>query len=254
MTQQARQKIAVRIDLPVDGIDRTSDARIIHHHRPVLPEGIVALMRQPLGQDGRRRLQAGEPHVLPAVADDGRVRGSDQHGLELGAPIVIVQRESAPHIVRVVRVSIVRGALGNNGLERGRRQRGRLQGIETAPGNAAHPHAAIGPGLASKPGDDFHGVILLLLQIFAEQYSVGISGAADVDAHEGESVWREGLRPTRVALSFEVPLAVRQVFPHDGNRRRRRVDGHPDSRGQARTVLERYPFVLERRRRWRCSN
>jgi hypothetical protein len=106
------------------------------------------------------------------------------------------------------------------------------------------PTEPVRPGLARKPRDYLDRIVLFLLQVFAEQHSVGVAGPADIDAREGKSVRRECLGPSRVALTFDIALAVGEVFPDDGDRRGLGVDGNPQPRAQARAVLERDPFIF----------
>ncbi len=183
------------------------------------------------------------------IADDRGIGRRDHHVLELGAPVVHVERERPSDIVRVVRVSVVGRTLRHDRFERGRAHRRGLKGGKAAPGDAAHAHGAIRPSLPRKPRNHLDRIVLLLLQVLIDQEPVRLAGAADVHAREREPIGNEGARPLVVAAALQIALAVRNVFEDDRYRRAVGAQGNPLPDPEPGAVLERDPFVLDRSKR-----
>jgi hypothetical protein len=160
-------------------------------------------------------------------------------------PPEVLLDQAAAHVVDVAGIAVVGRAEGDDGLERRRPERRRLQRVEAAPGLAHHAHRAAAPGLRRQPGDDLQGVGLLLRQVFVVQQAVGLARAAHVDAHRGIAVAGEIVVHRLVAAAHVVALAVGDVFEDGRDRVVPGVLRQPDARRQAGAVGQRDPRVLD---------
>ena len=109
---------------------------------------------------------------MPSLSDDRRVGRLSEHGFKFCTPIEHIKHQGPTHIMRIVGVSVVSGAMRDDGSQGGWRFRRHLEGIEPAPGLAAHSHGAAGPALSCQPCDDLDCIRLFLRQIFIRQDSV----------------------------------------------------------------------------------
>jgi hypothetical protein len=82
------------------------------------------------------------------------------------APREVVLQQRTADEVHVVRIAIVGRTNGDDRLECGRASRGDLQSVEPAPGYADHADRTRAPGLSRDPGDELHGIVLLLFEVF----------------------------------------------------------------------------------------
>ena len=112
----------------------------------------------------------------------------------------------------IVGIAIIRRAKRHNGLEARRSQRGDLQGVEPAPGNADHADGAAAPGLLAQPFDYVKRIQMFPLAVFVGKDAVGVPGPANVDADR--SVAMPGVIAVHwlVPQTHEVALAIRKVF------------------------------------------
>ena len=211
----------------------------------VLPEGVAALVLQPFLQEERLVLQPLQPHRLPAFADDfgiGRAGLVGEHG---GGPGELGGKMRAVLVVDVVVVAIDGGGDGDDGLQRRRLQRGDLQAIEAAPGNAHHADRAVRPGLGGDPGDELAGIGEFKRRIFPVDDAVRFARAADLDAHAGNAGGGEDGIGRFVARARAVALAVGQEFEDGRHGIGLRAAGHPDAGGKPRPVPQRDPMVFD---------
>jgi hypothetical protein len=114
--------------------------------------------------------------------------------------------------VDVVRIAVVRRAHGDDGLERGRAQRGDLESVEPAPRLPHHADITRAPGLLGQPGDHRAAVIELLLKVLVGEMPLGLAGAPHVDTDGGVALPREPRVHPFVAAARAVALAIRDVF------------------------------------------
>ena len=240
--QQARDRIGVAVGPAADCVDRRGDGRVVLGHRALLPVVVAGLVADPVRQHQRIVLQAGQPHVAPAVADDlgvGRQGAECEHRRGPGDRVV---EQAAAHVVAVVGIAVVGRAAGDDGLQGRRAVAGDLQGVEAAPGNAHHADRAAAPGLGGEPGDDLDRVALLLRQVFVEQQAVRIAGAAHVDADGGIAMPGEVGMHLPVAQHRSVPSPIGQVFEDGRHRALQGIDGQPKRRGEPGAVGKRDPL------------
>jgi len=113
------------------------------------------------------------------------------------------------------------------------------------PGDADHADRTAAPWLGREPGDHLDRVVLLLLQIFAQEHTFAVAAAADVHPDRGIAMAGEiGMREV-IALGRAVPAPVRQIFQDRRHRIAIGLDRPPDSSGQMNPVRKRDPDIVE---------
>ncbi len=243
--EQAEDRIGIAVGPAAHGIDGALDRAPVLADRAMLVEGVAALVPEPLQEPEAGLLQPPQPHLPPSLADHRRVRRRGVDGEDGRAPAELVAEQAAAHEMDVVGVAVVGGRDGDDSLQRRRPPRRHLQAVEAAPGDADHAHGAAAPGLGRDPGDDLQGVVLLLLQILAQQQALAVAAAAHVDADGGIAMAGEIGMGERIALRRAVAPAVGEVFQDRGHRIGLGVHGPPDTRGQLRSVRERDGHIVE---------
>ncbi len=238
-----RRRIAV--GPAADREDGGLQLAVILADRAMPPEGVAALMLQPLRRKRLGDFQPLEPLLLPARPDHLRIRRHVGDGEERAAPIHVVAQEAAAHVMHIVVIAVDGGAHGDHGLQRRRLTIGGLQSVEAAPGDADHPHIAAAPGLLRQPGDDVAGVVLFLLQIFVMEEAVGIAAAADIHAGAGIAVRGEPAMHGVVAQARAVAAPVGNIFKDRRHRRCVGPVGNPQPRRQPPPVGHRNPLQLD---------
>ena len=131
-------------------------------------------------------------------------------------------------------------------------ERGRLQRGHPAPRYPHHPDRAVTPGLPGEPGDHFLCVALLDFEVLVHLHSVGVAGAAHVDAHAGVALSRKPEVVHVVARRSGITLAVGDVLENRRNGALRGRRRQPQLGGEAAAIGKRNPHVLNdanRRRR-----
>ncbi len=217
--EQPADRVGIGVLPAAHHIGRDLDGRPVQGHRAPPPIVIEGLMFQPGGHDRRRRLQALTPHRLPVRPHHLRIRRPGHHRLEPHAPLQVGVADRPADIVRVIGISIVRTAQRHDRLERRGPQGRDLQGVDPAPGDAAHPHGAGAPGLSGDPGDDLYPVRQLRPIVLVDHHPFGIPRPAHIDPHIGDAVAGQLLAPGAVMGPVAVALAIGDVFQHRGNRR-----------------------------------
>ncbi len=145
----------------------------------------------------------------------------------------------------VIGIAVVGGAHRDHRLQLGRLQRGDLQRIEAAPGDAHHAHRAVAPGLLGDPLQHLAAVVLLPGQVLVLEHTFRLAGPAQIGAHAGIAVSREiGMRD-RIPHGLEVPLAVGDKLENGRHRIPLGAFGQPDAGGEPDAVGQRDPHVLQ---------
>ena len=243
--EQARHRIGIGVGPAAHRVHRDLDVGVVLAHRAVLPEVVAGLVAQPLDDPRAVSLQAGEPHVAPAIADQCRVGGArvvPEHG---EGPARIGVQQAAAHVVDVVRVAVVGEVHGDDALEGGRTPGRHLERVEAAPTLAEHADPAVAPGLGRDPRDDLERVVLLLLQVLVDEQAGGLAAAAHVDAKRRVAVPGEEGMHRLVAPRGAVAGAVGDVFEDRGHRMLGRVAGQPVAHREPGAVGERDEFALD---------
>ena len=222
--EQPRDRVGVAVRPAADRIHRALDGGEILAHRAVLPERVAPLMPQPVLDQERAVLEALEPHLPPALADQRRVRRARGIGEHHRRPGEVIGQQAAAHVVDVVGVAVVGRAQRDDRLQRRRPPRRDLERVEAAPADAHHADRAGAPGLRREPGDHLERVVLLLPGVLVLHQPVGIAVAAHVDPHAGIAVAGEIGMGQLVALDRAVALAIGQILE---DRRHRVAARHP---------------------------
>ncbi len=244
--EHAEDRAAVGVGEAADHLDVTGDRAGVVADGAMLPEGVAALVGDPLVCERPYGVEPLEPARPPALADDrrvGRARGVGEHR---GRPRERGGGEDRTACeVDIVGVAIVGRAHADDAAERRRAQRSDLQAVEAAPRLADHAHAAAAPRLCGEPGDHLDPVVELLLQVLALEDPLGIARAPQVDAHAGEPASREVRVHPCVARGGRVVLAVGDVLEDRRNRIGLGVLGEPQSRREPRPVRQRDPDPVD---------
>lgn len=188
MFEQARHEVRIAVFPAADGHDGAFDRRKILADRALPPVVVTALMREPHLRQRAGRRQPVQPHGAPGVADDlriGRHRLLHQHEVR---PHLLLGEQRAAHVVNVVGITVVGGAVGDDRFQRRGPARRDLQRVEAAPGNAGHADIAVAPGLASEMADNLAGIFLLERQVLVGEIAAGIAAAPDIYAGAGNAV------------------------------------------------------------------
>ena len=173
---QPRDRVAVAVGPAADRVHRDVDRLVVLAHRALAPVGVAALVGEPRLDERRRVLDALQPRLAPAVADDGLVGRQGVAGEHRRRPREHVDGEhAAADVVDVVGVAVVAGAHRDDRLQRRRAARRDLQAVEAAPRDAEHADRAAAPRLLGQPGDDVDRVLLLLGQVLVLDDPVGVA-------------------------------------------------------------------------------
>ena len=193
----------------------------------------------------RQIVQAFQPHLAPAVADErGIGRVTHRAEQERSPPEVCPERRAA-HVVHIVAITVVGRADRDDRLQCRWAAGGDLQCVEPSPGNPHHADGATAPGLRRQPRDHLERVVLFLLSVFIGQQAIRFAAAPDIDTDGGIAVARKIGMHQRVALIRAGSLAVRQVLEDRRNRIPHAVRRQPDTRGQVRSITQRNQRVLD---------
>ena len=177
------------------------------------------LVREPRRHDRLDRLEPLEPARTPRLADDVRVRRSDEEEVgPRGPELHVVAQHVAAHVVDVVRVAIVGRARTDNRRERGWTQRRDLQRVEPSPRQTAQPDPAVAPWLCSEPRDHVETVLQLGREVLVVKEAVGITTARDRDADVGDARAGERAPVRRVDPAGQPLVRIRVVAEDRANR------------------------------------
>ncbi len=243
--QQARHRIGVGVGPAADGEDGTFDGRIVLADRAVFPEFVAALVLQPVHDPWPGGVEPRLPDVAPGLADQLRIGRTDKGRKHGEGPVGVLAQETAAHVVDVVGIAVVGGVDRDDALERRRPARRDLQRVEAAPGLAHHADIAGAPGLTGDPGDHLERVVVLLLEILVQQHALGFAAAPQVHPDGGVAMTgRVGMHGL-VARRGAVALAIGDVFQDGRDGGLAGIFGQPGARGQAGTVREGNPGVLD---------
>ena len=133
MVKRAKNGIRIAVGPAADHIDRHLYVGIILAHRTVGIKGVTPLMTEPVHHPQPVLLQSFDPHLAPALANNGRIwrRVGDRKGGR--APMQLVGQKAAAHEMDIVGIAIIRRAERHHRSERGRTSGRHLKAVEATP-------------------------------------------------------------------------------------------------------------------------
>ena len=154
--ERAKRVVAIAVRPPRDDHGGALDGVVGGTQRSELPVVVEALMREPRQHPRLVRLHAALPFLAPALPEDRGHGRQRVHGDHVGGVVHEVDGlHRAAEVVDVVRVAVVGGEDGDDGLQRGRPFHPELDRVEAAVGGAVHPHVPARPLPRGEPVD--HG-------------------------------------------------------------------------------------------------
>ena len=161
--QEPQNRLGVAVRPAADRVDGATDRAEVLADRALLPVVVTPLVAEPLVLVRLDAVDPLEPGIAPARARDLRVGGDCVEREQRRPPREHLERQhSAAAVVHVVRVTVVRGAEADHGLQLRRAAGRHLEPVEAAPGDPEHPDGARAPGLLRDPSEHLHRVLLLL--------------------------------------------------------------------------------------------
>lgn len=212
------------------------EAIVVGAERAVAPIGGVDGVLEPLKEIRLVVFKALLPEISPAGAGEFRLRGQGvhgNHGVAVGASIVVHAEVAATIVVAVVGVTVVGGVERDDGFEGRGAVGGDLNGSEAGVGNAVHADVAVRPRLAGEPLDSVDAIELLDETVFVGIDALRGAGAAGVEANRGETAFGE-IEVLAGGAATDVVFAVGLIHDDDGEAPRR--VGAEDVGGEAGTV------------------
>ena len=218
--ERPERHVVIPVGVPGDDHGRGPDPLVAaERHGAVPPVRILVLFLEPPQLPGVG-IDAAEPLVAPALAVDGRHRRQRVHGDHDQRVVEEVEAPAdAAAEVDVVGVAAVGRVDRDDRLQRGRLERGHLQGVEPAVRRPVHADGAVRPLLLCEPRDHDQPVVPLPLRVLVGSVAARRAGAADVGAADREpSLVAEP--PVDRRRVRDVVLAVRPRLEHHRPRRR----------------------------------
>ena len=207
------------------------------------PEGVAALVAEPLEGPLRGGLESAQPFLAPARPESLRVGGQGVLADHLDGPVhALPDMEGAADVVDVEVVAVV-AEMDRDDRPKSRRLAGScLERGEPAPADPEHADAARAPAARRQPVDHRQVVGDLALRVLALDDAFRAARAPHVQATARVARRRERPVERPVAGQRPVVLPVRDGFEQGGERAV--AEREVERRGEANPIVHRDPHVL----------
>src|SRR5262249_293620 len=204
--QHLRYAVAIAVEQAAD--QETWDLDFVLRTHWAAPESSVMLMFEVEQRPGRRFEAWAEDFFVKAVI------GCACHPFgHMHVEFEFVDVHDAVHVMHVIVEQLVSGVYSDDRFQSGWILHRHLNSVKAAPGDSHHADVAVRPGLVRKPGDDFHGIRLLLRGVLAVRcFPFTGAGSANIHASAHESTTREVRVDWIIACGGAVIFAIGQVF------------------------------------------